>query len=581
MTRSAYKIVFEKIEMMRKSLQIILPLILLSFLTNDLIGQVKLNLKVSGLKGSNPAYVTAFSEKDKKTERISKGAASLELIRYSQYVVVVYQKGRKPYVVSLDTEKATRQLEANVFLEDGKIIQKDYSPVLHYSNIGGRYSGRSFDLDEVRDKPAFGSQMQEANEDIKRFYTTNQLPTISKERSGFQDDKSMTKTEHNIGQDIYKLLGKKRALELDLERISQNGFKEVYPDSDPATRISACEYNLNILRREKQYYEVSYKLAKSEVEKTEVMVNKQIKKGGAYSEKELKIKRSKLEFAKKEFDVADLNYKNKKTDCWEMNLRADMESTMDPAQKQVLELEINDIRLYQRKQNAKRLYTIHNQMAMDVTERDRLVQLAQAQKFVSDHAKARVALIQNKIKKLEIKDKGTGQLKSKIASAKQDLIKRQEQAFQAEMGYLEHMWNLRTRADLDGQFVDDLYFRQTKLLNLEKAPDRNRTEDFVEGYDSGSSIIEQSDALFNAVVTLSTKKDSRGDVQEVKFNDDFYEIVMDSKGTKTYYKNGKPITALTYRFETIKKYGEYLNNVRVEESKRPKFLDFFKRKTEF
>lgn len=555
--------------------------ILLFIISNQLVAQVKLNINISGTKGNAAAYVSAFSEKDKKNQAARKGFVSLELIRYTQYVVVVYQKGRKPYVVSLDTEKANRQINMNVTLKSGKVVQQDYSPVLHYTISGGRYKGIEFDLDKVNDKPAFGTQMQLANEEVKRFYRTGKLPAIVKQKAGFQDDASMRKTEHLIGQEIYKLLGKKRALELDLERLRVEGYKNVNPDASGTAKKDACNHNLNILRREKQYYEVSYKLAFQELEKTKVMINKSIKKGLTNNNKELQKSRDKVNIAKQEYDAADLNYKNKKTDCWEIGLQADMSQTMDATEKQVLEISINDIRLHQRKQNAKRLYAIHNKLAMDVTERDRLVQLAKAQKFVSDHAKARVALTQNKIKRLSIQDKGTGKNSGKITNVRKELRKNEELAFQAEMGYLEHMWNLRSKGDFEGDFVDDLYLRQTRLLDLERLPDRNRPEDFVEGYNASSSFLEQAEALFNSFLKISQLNDNRGTVQEVTFKDDLYEIVMDSKGNKSYFKNNKPITPLTYRFETIKKYGEYLNNIRIEPEKRSKFLDFFKKKTEF
>lgn len=558
----------------------ILIILLSLFITINITAQVKLSIKATGLKSGTPAYVTAFAEKDKKTVEFNNGSASIELIRYTQYVVAVYQKGRKPYVISLDTEKASRQVNVNAEIRSGKATTEDYSPVLHYSNQGGRYSGRQFDLDKVRDKPSFGARMQEANEDVKRFFSTGKMPYVNKKRAGFKDDSSMRKTEHMIGQEIYKLLGKKRALEMDLDRLRAKGYTNVYPDADMDKQKYACQDNLNLLRREKQYYDVNYRLAKSELEKTEVMMNKRIKKGETYSEKDLQKSRDKLSLAKQQHEAAELNYANKKTDCWELGLRADMSKTVNNAEKKILEIEINNIRLYQRKQNARRLYKLHNKMAMDVTERDRLVELAKAQKFVSDHAKAKVSISQNKIMKLKIEDGGRGVNAAKISAAKKELAKNEELAFQAEMGYLEHMWNLRQRDDLDGDFVEDLYLRQNKLLELKKFPERVNPEDFVEGYDPDGSFMEQAMALFDSFVKITKKSDTRGDIDVVTFKDDYYEIVMDANGNKSYFKNDKPITALTYRFETIEKYGEFLENIRIEPEKRSKFLDFFKKRTD-
>lgn len=51
-------------------------------------------------------------------------------------------------------------------------------------------------------------------------------------------------------------------------------------------------------------------------------------------------------------------------------------------------------------------------------------------------------------------------------------------------------------------------------------------------------------------------------VQEIRISDDTYEMQVDKKGGKKYFKNGKPITALTFDFETKRKMVDVLNTIR-------------------
>ncbi|MBS1593115.1 MAG: hypothetical protein JST90_02245 [Bacteroidetes bacterium] len=51
-------------------------------------------------------------------------------------------------------------------------------------------------------------------------------------------------------------------------------------------------------------------------------------------------------------------------------------------------------------------------------------------------------------------------------------------------------------------------------------------------------------------------------VQEIRISDDTYEMQVDKKGSKKYFKNGKPVTALTFDFETKRKMVDVLNAIR-------------------
>lgn len=50
-------------------------------------------------------------------------------------------------------------------------------------------------------------------------------------------------------------------------------------------------------------------------------------------------------------------------------------------------------------------------------------------------------------------------------------------------------------------------------------------------------------------------------VQQIRISDDTYEMQVDKKGNKRYFKNNKPVTALTFDFETKRKMIDVLNTI--------------------
>jgi hypothetical protein len=51
-------------------------------------------------------------------------------------------------------------------------------------------------------------------------------------------------------------------------------------------------------------------------------------------------------------------------------------------------------------------------------------------------------------------------------------------------------------------------------------------------------------------------------VQNIRISDDNYEMQTDKKGNSKYYKNGKPVTQLTFEFETKRRMIDVLNTIR-------------------
>ena len=106
-------------------------------------------------------------------------------------------------------------------------------------------------------------------------------------------------------------------------------------------------------------------------------------------------------------------------------------------------LDINNVRMTSRLENARKLYKQHNLLANDLTGRDRVVQLANAQKYISQKEEIKLFQAENNLAKWRIKGAENDQLNNHVASAEKAYLKQREIAFQAEMAYLEHMWHLR------------------------------------------------------------------------------------------------------------------------------------------
>ncbi len=547
-------------------------------ITTLVFSQVEMNVNVSGASGSGKVFVTAFSAKDKKTVSLNGKKGKLDLIRFSQYVVVAYQKGSKPFVISVDTEECPNVLQFNPNLGKGAPNQEDYRPQLHYSRQGGKYTMLPFDLDKVKDKAGFASQMADANKDVVNFYKTGAMPKARSNQRKFENEEAMRKSEHVLGQEIYKLLGKKRALEMDLERLEKAGYASSIKGENLSAQWEACRANGRMLTREMQYRQIAWDLAKKEVEKEQLVFNRKLKRGENPSGNALSKARTKLANAKEQYEISEINMENKQADCWEIKLRSEMEKLSDSPLKRVKEIEISDVRLRQRKGNTRRLYQKHNALATRLTGRERVVELANAQKFIADNAKANLALAQNKLQILTYRNQSKGGMDNQIAAAKKDIKKKEEIAYQAEMGYLEHMWHLRQQKDYDKDFANNLYARQSQLLEFTPFPEKKIP---LTPEEELAKFEEDAEALFNELIVLEGLDDDRGIGKKLDFKDDFYEIVVNDEGKKNHYKNGRPITALTYRFETVEKYGEFLDNKRFEPEKKKRFLDWFKKKTEF
>lgn len=221
-----------------------------------------------------------------------------------------------------------------------------------------------------------------------------------------------------------------------------------------------------------------------------------------------------------------------------------------------------------RLQNAKKLYKQHNLLANDLTGRDRVVQLANAQKYISQQEEIKLYQSENNLEIWKIKNEEAKKYNIQVEMAQKAFLRQRENAFQAEMAYLEHMWHLRDKPSVKG-VLDDIFARQNDLLDVYQ-PKRPALEEIVEE----TETLTDAELLSNIKIESNTRENSR--TKKLTFKQDYYEIVENDKG-RTYFKNGVPVTKLTYEFETKRKFGEILENVK-EEERRKRLWDLFKKR---
>ena len=136
------------------------------------------------------------------------------------------------------------------------------------------------------------------------------------------------------------------------------------------------------------------------------------------------------------------------------------------------------------------------------------------------------------------------------------------------MAYLEHIWHLREKPSVQ-PILDDIFARQNDLLDIVQT-NRPQTEEPV----SATETETDAELLSQIKIESNTREDSR--TKTLTFDQDYYEIIENGK-TRQYFKNGKPITRITYEFETKRQFGEILENVKNEERRR-RLWDLFKKR---
>jgi len=500
------------------------------------------------------------------------GKFEAELPRFEECLLVVYGAKTQPITYSFDTEQgATEPIKLFVNLS-GEQPEKESvridGPIKRYSTDGYAYTTDKFNLDNVKDKPKFAILMSKMSVDLKAFYKDRVLP---KERLGLNttsNDAVHRKSEHRLGQEIYETLNRKRMQEKNLVAV-----KASY-EADHSAGIERCQVEYTYLKAEATYIKTSYELARLEYEKEKLIVRRYENNSRSASTRKMLQAEEKRDRLEKEKEIAGITLINKQADCWELDAQAKLDKEIgkgdaaDQAKIAIKRLDINNIRMTSRLQNAKKLYKEYNLLANDLTGRDRVVELANAQKYISQQEEIKLYQAENILEKWKIKNESEPIYGRQVEAANVAFLKQREDAFQAEMAYLEHIWHLRETPSVK-IVLDDIFARQNDLLDIVQA---NRPQ-----LNEPATVAEtESDAelLSKIKIESNTREDSR--TKTLTFDQDYYEITDDGT-SRQYFKNGKPITRITYEFETKRQFGEILENVKDVE-RRSRLFDLFKKR---
>jgi len=503
------------------------------------------------------------------------GTFECRLPRYEECVIVAYEKSNGPKTFSFNTEKScSESIKLNITLDDPRPKDQDLlmvGPKARYITNGSSFSKETFNLDNVKDKSTYAIMMSSISKDLDGFYKNNIIPTRRIGYGSKVEESSIIKTEHKLGEEIYQLLVRKRALQSQLDVLNSNY------SSGTVSSYRQCDIDLTLLKKEASFEKIDFELAQKRLDKEKFNVRRRETAGKSISNDGVRNATRNMNTQRRKYEIAALNMKNKQADCWELKLQADINAEIESGSSRndtpikIKQLDISDVRYKQRIDNARKLMNHHNQLASDYTGRDRLVQLMNAQKYISEQEQVKLYTKENNLSRWGYKDGGTGKYNKQIQMAKEQVAFQREIAFQAEMAYLEHVWNLRGKAQV-GDFVEDLFTRQNDLLAVPLIP-RNEEKEKEEALDN----ITDEEIL--AVVKVNQTADERGDVKEVTFDTDVYEIIIDRKGRKTFKKNGNAITALTYKFETKRRFGEIIEKITQEERKKT-LWDLFRKKVD-
>ena len=553
-------------------LQLCLVLLLQFIALSVIIAQVTVEGSVSNVQQKN-ILVSVYSEGSHQLVPVgADGRFVAQLPRFEECLVSVYSANTQAKTYSINTdEPASEPVKLFITMSGEKPNKRSIQingPEKRYVTDGYAYKTESFNLDNVKDKLKFASLMSQLNTNLRSFYLDNRLPEEKIGTTTNTSEAAIRKSEHKLGQEIFQLLNKKRAQEKYLQEV-QTSY-----DLDTSEGLERCQLEYNLLKAEATFTKTSYELALSTYEKEKLMVRRKENNSLTASTRKLIEAETKMKRLQKEKDIAVITLTNKQADCWEIDAQLKLDAELEKGEDadmsfvKTKRLDINNVRMTSRLQNAKKLYKQHNLLANDLTGRDRVVQLANAQKYISQQEEIKLYQSENSLAIWKLKNEKDKRYNKQVELAQKAFLKQREIAFQAEMAYLEHMWHLRDKPSVKG-VLDDVFARQSDLLDVVQS---DRPE-LVEAEEVEETRTD-AELLANIKIESNTRDDSRS--KKLTFKQDYYEIIENDKGRK-YYKNGVPITKLTYEFETKRKFGEILENVK-EEERRKRLWDLFKKR---
>ncbi len=534
----------------------------------SLAAQVPVTGVVTSIAES-PIYLSVYWKNTHQLIRAGKrGKFEFRLAGYEECLVAIYQEGTYPKVVSLNTFVDSKQkLQFKLKLsEKQKKDELDFNtaPVKRILATSSGQQNVTFELDAIEDKLNFSQLMMNLSKDLQKFYVQGILPS---ERIAYESNISagaLGKSEHRIGVEIYDLLQKKKALE-ELLKKEEAKAAEGQDCAQESIRLKASAQRARIVS------DLSFK----RLDREKLRFRRRQAAEKSVSAQAILVAQKNAETNRRRYEIAALKLRNQQIDCWEDRLQKSLTQdqqdgkSLGAEELALRQLELSDVRYQRRIENAIQLYEQHQALSKTFTGRDRVVELAKSQKHISDQEQLRFQQKENAVKRWELKAKTQPALKSQVAIARKAKARQREIAYQAEMAYLEHMWHLRDQPGMQDT-ADELYQQSSGLAAIaafRSSPQEQQVAD-----------LERFKKSLDRRLKLTSTTDDRGTIKQVRFEEDAYEIVIDKKGRKRYFKNNKPITKLTYAFETKRLFGVILKNIRYEETSKAGLFDFFRQK---
>jgi len=119
---------------------------------------------------------------------------------------------------------------------------------------------------------------------------------------------------------------------------------------------------------------------------------------------------------------------------------------------------------------------------------------------------------------------------------------------------------------LTAAYLDSVYSEEIRKLSL--VPEKKKSKKQIV---RAAEAEQKRFSNFKETTTKESIDNQESDVTTVTIGPDTYELITNLKGGKKYFKNSKPITEATYKFETTRRYDGVLKN-----SKNVKKFDKYK-----
>ncbi len=512
--------------------------------------QSSLSLELNG--PANAHYSLVRSGEHISGNLITGRPENLNLQRFQEYSLAVYAKDYEPWFVSFDTRQ--QNLTAVNITATLRRTDEVLSAAFPVSRIVFQSPASSslsaFDIEKVQGKADALAAISSARDILVDFYLNNKLTAPYLER---RDDVRPDRVEQS-SLTIARLMYAAEQEWKNAASLSENAARSVDP-AECSTVERYWRFRVIEYRRAMEYqrWRVQYFLALQAIRELQ---------GHAFDQRAYREAANELELAVNRYEISLLQSRSRYAECMSRSLMASIDSLEATGQAASVDarqqrLQLERARLGEQSAIAYRMYRKHNEQAMLLTGTEQWEELANAQKQIANYNRAQLmsAEVRAALSTIDLeRNPGNAAYARALQRANADVERWADIKHQSDMAYAEWMWALRRRIDVPS-VADELFSTHSRLLDIAsvaRSPEENTAR-------------SDTDDLHQAGLDIRTGGDDNTRI--LRFGQDTYEIIRHRDGTYSYRKNDRPITSLTYTFETERLFGEFLNNVREEEDK--------------